>query len=66
MNMKKRNRKAAFHLGVDYAVVMLGDENTENATIRLYGTSEEVEFYGKIIEHAINEHAELPMSMRLR
>ena len=53
----KRNRTAHFHMGADYACVMLEDQTTETALVRLYGTSEEVEYYGRIIESAINDRA---------
>lgn len=57
MNRKRKERKARFHNGADYAVVMLGDETTENASIYLYGSSEEVIYYGHLIECAINDPA---------
>lgn len=50
----KRNRTARFHMGTDYACVMLEGQGTDTALVRLHGTSEEVEFYGRLIASAIN------------
>ena len=54
----RRDRKAEFHMGIDYAVVMLEGQTTDKALINLYGTSEEVKFYGNLIADAINKRAE--------
>jgi hypothetical protein len=53
----RKTRKAVFHMGIDYACVILDGQTTDAATVRLYGTSEEVEFYGKLVESAINVEA---------
>lgn len=40
------------HTGEDYTVVMLGDEGTDNASIRVFG--DEPEELGKLIADALN------------
>lgn len=56
----KQNRTAYFHMGVDYARVMLEGQTTDTALVHLYGTSEEIEHYGKLIEKAINDAVAKP------
>jgi hypothetical protein len=66
-----RNRTAHFHMGDDYACVMLEGQTTESALVILTGSSEEKQYYGSLIETAINDSVSLrrhgvhPPSMRL-
>lgn len=48
------------HTGEDYTVVMLGDETTDNASIRVYGN--EPEDLGKLIADALNLMTDLAVA----
>lgn len=56
----KQNRTAYFHTGDDYSCVMLEGQTTSNPLVRLYGTLEEIKFYGALIEKAINDAVAKP------
>lgn len=53
----RKNRTAEFHKGMDYACVMLQEQSTDTALVRLYGTGQEVQYYGDLIARAINSAA---------
>lgn len=61
----RKATQAEFHLGADYACVMLPHQNTETALARLYGTSEEVEYYGTLFTKAIPSHHALVAAIEL-
>ena len=48
----KRDENTTFHMGIDYACVMLPSQTTENPIARIYGTSEEVRHYGERFAHS--------------
>lgn len=48
------------HTGLDYTVVMLGDETTDNASLRVFGSNPEE--LGKLVADALNLMADLAVA----
>lgn len=54
-----KKQKARFYKDMNNAMVLIGKQiERGSASINLYGTDEQVEYYGNLIVKAINEDAE--------
>lgn len=54
-----KKQKARFYKDMNNAMVLIGKQiERGSASLNLYGTDEQVEYYGNLIVKAINEDAE--------